>query len=78
MHQFLKFILFWNNTLYVSDCLFVHHQGFKTVHKATGICQADTVASLLQAGNSICLTYNCCFMYSLEFLMMDGKTVWNM
>ena len=28
MHQFLKFILFWNNTLHVSDCLYVHHQEY--------------------------------------------------
>jgi len=35
MHQFLKFILFWNNTLHVSDGLSVHHQEFKTVHTAT-------------------------------------------
>ena len=32
VHQFLKFILFWNNTLHVSDGLSVHHQEFKTVH----------------------------------------------
>jgi len=42
MHQCFKFILFWNDTLHVSDCLSVHHQGFKTVHTATGICQTDT------------------------------------
>jgi len=36
MHQFLKFILFWNNTLRVSDGLSVHHQEFKTVHTAAG------------------------------------------
>ena len=40
-----------------------------TVHTATGIYQADS---------SICLTYVCCCMYSLELLMMDGKTVRNM
>jgi len=39
MHQFLKFILFWNNTLHVLDGLSVHHQEFKTVHTATGICK---------------------------------------
>jgi hypothetical protein len=33
----------------------------------------------LAAGSSIsCLTYTCCCMYSLELLMMDGKTVRNM
>jgi len=31
-----------------------------------------------QAGNSICLTYTCCCMYSLELLMMYGKTFRNM
>ena len=41
MHQCIKFILFWNDTLHVSDGLSVHHQ-FKTVHTATGICQKDT------------------------------------
>ena len=35
MHQCIKFILFWNDTLHVSDGLSVHHQQFKTVHTAT-------------------------------------------
>jgi len=47
MHQCLKFILFWNDTLHVSDGLSVHHQEFKTVHTATGICQTDTAVCLL-------------------------------
>jgi hypothetical protein len=47
MHQFLKFILFWNNTLHVSDGLSIHHQDFKTVHTATGICQTGTAAYML-------------------------------
>jgi len=34
MHQCIKFILFWNDTLHVSDGLSVHHQEFKTVHTA--------------------------------------------
>jgi len=42
MHQCIKFILFWNDTLHVSDSVSVHHQEFKTVHIATGICQTDT------------------------------------
>jgi hypothetical protein len=37
MHQCIKFILFWNDTLHVSDGLFVHHQEFRIVHTATGI-----------------------------------------
>jgi len=32
MHKCIKFILFWNDTLHVSDGLSVHHQEFKTVH----------------------------------------------
>ena len=35
MHQCIKFILFWNDTLHVSDGLSVHHQEFKTVHTAS-------------------------------------------
>jgi len=35
MHQCIKFILFWNDTLRVSDGLSVHYQEFKTVHTAT-------------------------------------------
>jgi hypothetical protein len=41
--------LFWNNTPHVSDGLSVHHQEFKTVHTATGICQTDTATCLLAA-----------------------------
>jgi len=47
MQQCIKFILFWNDTLHISDGLSVHHQEFKTVHTATGICQADTALCLL-------------------------------
>jgi len=35
MHQCIKFILFWNDTLHDSDSLPVHHQEFKTVLTAT-------------------------------------------
>jgi len=38
MYQCIKFILFWNDTLHVSDGLSVHQQEFKTVRTATGIC----------------------------------------
>ena len=47
MHRCIKFVLFWNDTLHVSDGLSVHHQQFKTVHTATGICQTDTAVCLL-------------------------------
>jgi len=47
MHHCIKFILFWNDTLRVSDGLSVHHQEFKTAHTATRICQTDTAVCLL-------------------------------
>ena len=33
---------------------------------------------LQQADSSICLANACCYMYSIELLMMEGKTVRNM
>jgi len=44
MHQCIKFILFWNDTVRVSGGLSVHHKEFKTLHTATGIYRTDTVA----------------------------------
>jgi len=55
MHQCIKFILFWNHTLHVSDGLPVHHQEFTIVHTATGISQTDTAVCLLPRSSSICL-----------------------
>ena len=49
-------IFTWSNTLHVSDGLSVHHQEFKTVHTATGICQADTADCLL-ASSQQCLLH---------------------
>ena len=42
----MKRPLFLNYTVHVSDGLSFHHQVFKTVHTATGICQIDTVVCL--------------------------------
>jgi len=80
MHQCIKFILLWNDTLHVSDNLSIHPQEFKAVQTATGICQTDAAVCLLvgthsQADTNICLANACCCMYSLELLMMDGKTI---
>jgi len=44
MHIFLTLL---NITLHVSDGLSVHHQEFKTVHTASGICKTDTATGLL-------------------------------
>jgi len=61
MHQCIKFILFCNDTLYVSDGLSVHHQQFKTVHTATGSCQTDTAECCKHLSDRycICLTNAC-------------------
>jgi len=74
-HQCIKFILFWNDTLHVSNGLSVQHKQFKTVHTATGICQTDTADCLLASSQQY--VFGCC-MYSLELLMLGGKTVRNM
>jgi len=74
IHQCIKFVLFWYDPLHVLDGLYVHHQEFETVHTATGICQTDTAVCLL-AGASKQTASACCRVYSLELLMMDGKTV---
>ena len=34
----MKFILFWNDTVHVSDDLSIHHQEFKTVQTDTAVC----------------------------------------
>jgi len=76
-----KIYFIWSNTLHVSDGLSVHHQEFKTVHTAIGICQTDACCCMYSPDLLIMerdCTYACCCMYSLELLMMDGKTVRNM
>ena len=49
------------SALRVSGCFSAHHQELKTVHTASGICQAS-------------LTYTRCCVYSFELLMMGGET----
>ena len=55
LHQCIEFILFWNDILHVSEGLSVHHQEFKTVHTATGICQTDTAVCLHLSNRYCCL-----------------------
>ena len=79
MHQCIKFILFWNDTIHVSDGLSVHHQELRNYIQQHAFIKQITAVCLLagtryQADSSICLTNACCCMYSLELLMMDGKT----
>ena len=61
MHQCIKFILFWNDTVHVSDGLSVHRQGLKTVRTASGICQTDTAVCMLansQTDTAVCMLAN--------------------
>jgi len=64
MHQCIIFVLFWNDTVRVSDGLSVHHQQFSTVHTATGICQTGTAACLqfktVHTALKQILLYACC------------------
>jgi len=53
MHQCIKFILFWNDTVLVAGGLSVHHQEFKTVHTAIGICHTDTAVCLLPSRQTL-------------------------
>jgi len=55
MHQCIQFILFWNDTLHVSEGLSVHLQEFKTVHTATGICQTNIPVCLHLSNRYCCL-----------------------
>jgi len=66
MHQCLKFILFWDDTVHVSDGLSVRHQEFKTVHTASGICQTDTADCLLVSRQQ-CLS-DCLLASSQQYL----------
>jgi len=68
----MKFILFWNETLHVSDGLFVHHQEYKTIHTATGICQTDTVLCLL-ASRQQYLFDKCLLLYVQSCTPDDGR-----
>jgi len=72
MHRCIKFILFWNYTLRVSDGLSVHHQEFKTVHSATGICQTDIAVCLL-ASRQQYLFDKCLLLYVQSLTPDDGR-----
>jgi hypothetical protein len=62
------------NAVHVSGSFSTHLQELKTVHTASGICQACLLLLLVVAKS---LTYTRC-VSSFELLMMDGETAWNM
>ena len=43
----VSILFYFGITVHVSDGLSVHHQEFRTLHTATGICQTDTALCLL-------------------------------
>ena len=71
MHQCINFILFWNDTLHVSDGLSVPHQEFKTVHTAASICQTDT--AVLLASKQQYLFDKCLLLYVQSCTPDDGR-----
>ena len=70
------------NALHVSGGFSAHHQELKTVHTASGICQACLLLPLAWvrwntptlAVAAASLTYTRCCVYSFELLMMGGET----
>jgi len=72
MHKCIKLVLFWNDTLHVSDRLSVHHHQFKTVRRATGICQRDTAVCLL-ASRQQYLFDICLLLYVQAWTPDDGR-----
>jgi hypothetical protein len=59
------------NAVHVSGCFSTHHQELKTVHTASGICQA---CLLLQLAVTASKLDSLCYVYSFELLMMGGET----
>ena len=78
MHHCIKFILFWNDiymfrTVFPSiirgSRLYIQQQAY-VKQVLLSACPKQTAVSVL--------TCACCCMYSLDPLMMDGKTVRSM
>jgi len=65
-------LFYFEMTLHVSDGLFVHHQEFKTVHTATGICQRDTAVCSL-ASRQQYLFDKCLLLYVQSWTPDDGR-----
>ena len=65
-------IYFIGVTLHVSDGLSVHHQDFKAVHTATGICQTDTADCLLAIWQKYLFDI-CLLLYVQSWTPDDGR-----
>jgi len=58
-------------TLHVSYGLSVHHQGFTTVHTATGVCQKGTAAAAC-LGSRRQYLFDLCLLLFVQSLTPDG------
>jgi len=76
MRQCIKFILFWNDTVHVSDGLTFHNQELKSVHTATVIRQTDTAVCLIGSSRLYTQQPNryCCLLASKQ----TAVSVWQM
>ena len=73
----------FSNLFYFGITLYMFRTVFPSIIRSSRLYIQQQVYTHMsnrcqQAGNRIRLTYTCCCMYSLELLMMDGKTVRNM
>jgi hypothetical protein len=66
-----------SSRLYIQQQAYVKHLLLLPATSGDEI-PSHLIPSPLAAGSSSCLTNACCYMYSLELLMMDGKTDRNM
>ena len=64
-------LFYFGMTLYMFQAVFPSIIRISTVHIATGISQTDTAVCWLASRQQY--LFGCC-IYSLELLMMDGKT----
>jgi hypothetical protein len=89
MHMFLQLFILVKHYMFRavfpsiirSSRLFIQQQAYVKqilLPAASGNEMKSSISFPLAAGSSICLTYACCCVCSLELLMMDGKTARNM
>jgi hypothetical protein len=68
----VNYLLLYNSP-HASDGLSVHHQEFRTVHTATGICQTDKAACLLAGTRWNCVAV-CTVLNSWWYTERPSKT----
>jgi len=66
------------NLFYFGMALYMFRTVFPSIISSSRLYIHMLLTACYQADSSICLTYACCCMYSLELLMAEGETVRNM